>query len=162
LVNNAGDILRPGAWDEQSDEDLERTIYMHLVGPIRLIRGLAPKMAEDGYGRIINIASTYGITGAAAVLSYTAAKAGLISVTYSMARELGSSGITVNAIAPGNFDTAMTESAGPDMKEWAISTTPLARLGEPSEVAHAMRYLLDAEFVTGTVLVVDGGQLLNV
>lgn len=161
LVNNGGTILRPGSWNEQSDEDLVRTVNMHLVGPIRLIRALAPHMIAQEFGRIVNITSTYAITGAAAVLSYTAAKAGLLSLTYAMARELGPHGITVNAIAPGNIDTALTNSAGEGVKEWAVSTTPLGRLGVPTEVAQALRYLMEADFVTGHVLVVDGGQLLN-
>lgn len=161
LVNNGGAILRPGAWNEQSDADLVSTINMHLVGPLRLVRALAPAMADRGFGRIVNITSTYGITGAAPVLAYTAAKAALISMTYAMARELGAAGVTVNAIAPGNIDTAMTESAGPDVKDWAISTTPVGRLGYPDEVAHALGYFLENPFVTGHVLVVDGGQILN-
>jgi 3-oxoacyl-[acyl-carrier protein] reductase len=161
LVNNAGAIIRPASWQEQSDEDMVRTTNLNLLAPMRLIRLVAPKMIERGFGRIVNITSTYAITGAAPVLAYTAAKAGIISLTYSMARELGPHGITVNAIAPGNIDTDMTQSAGPDTIAWAVSTTPLARLGTPAEVAGALRYLLDADFVTGHVLVVDGGQLLN-
>lgn len=161
LVNNAGAIIRPASWNELSDDDLDRTIDLNLLAPMRLIRAFAPGMIERGFGRIINVTSTYAMTGAAPVFAYTAAKAGIISVTYSMARELGPHGITVNAIAPGNIDTEMTASAGADTVAWAISTTPLARLGTPTEVAGALRYLVDSEFVTGHILVLDGGQLLN-
>jgi 3-oxoacyl-[acyl-carrier protein] reductase len=161
LVNNAGAIFRPGGWQEQPDDALYNTFELNLIAPLRLIQALGPVMAEGGYGRIVNITSTYAITGAAAVLSYTTAKAGLISLTYAMARELGSKGVTVNAIAPGNFDTDMTRAAGPDMIDFAERTTPLGRLGRPSEVADALRFLVASEFITGHVLVVDGGQLLN-
>jgi len=162
LVNNAGSILRPAAWNEQSDDDLVATINMHLIGPMRLIRALAPGMASRGYGRIINISTTYAIHGAAPVLAYTAAKAGLMTITYAMASELGQNNVTVNAIAPGNFATAMTDGAGEQVKEWSISTTPLGRLGDPAEIGHALRFLLESTFITGHVLVVDGGQLLNI
>jgi len=162
LVNNAGAVIRPASWLEQSDDDLVRTINLNLLAPIRLIRTFAPGMIERGAGQIINITSTYAMTGAAAVLSYTVAKAGLITLTQAMARELAPHGIRVNAIAPGNFDTDMTSSAGSDSVSWVISTTPLGRLGIPTEVADALQYLLEAKFITGHVLVIDGGQLLQI
>lgn len=162
LVNNAGAVIRPASWLEQSDDNLVRTINLNLLAPIRLIRMFAPGMIKRGAGQIINITSTYAMTGAAAVLSYTAAKAGLVTLTQAMARELAPHGIRVNAIAPGNFDTEMTSSAGSDAVSWVISTTPLGRLGIPSEVADALQYLLGAKFITGHVLVIDGGQLLQI
>jgi 3-oxoacyl-[acyl-carrier protein] reductase len=162
LVNNAGAVTRPASWLEQSDDDLVRTINLNLLAPMRLIRMFAPDMIKRGAGQIINVTSTYALTGAAAVLGYSVAKAGLITLTRAMARELAPHGIRVNAIAPGNFDTDMTSSAGPDTVSWIISTTPLGRLGIPSEVADALQYLLEAKFITGQVLIIDGGQLLQI
>lgn len=161
LVNNAGVIIRPGDWRSLRGEALDRTIGVNLKGTIYCIQEFAPKMIENGWGRIINFTSTYAITGAAAVLAYTAAKAGVISITYAMARELGPHGITVNAIAPGNFDTDMARGAGEAVNKWAISTTPLGRLGKPEEIGEAVVFLVNAEFITGHILVVDGGHILN-
>lgn len=161
LVNNAGRIARPGNWDTQSDADILATINLNLSATIFSIRAFAPLMKAVGAGSIINLTSTYAFTGAAAVLAYTAAKQGIVSVTRSMARELGPHGVTVNAVAPGNIDTEMTQSAGQGVVEWAISTTPVGRLGRPDEVASAILFLAESPFITGHTLVVDGGQLLN-
>lgn len=161
LVNNAGHIIRPGNWDTQSEADVVKTIDLNLISTIFAIRALAPLMKSAGRGAIVNLTSTYAFTGAAAVLAYTAAKQGVVSVTRSMARELGPHGITVNAVAPGNIDTEMTRSAGHDVVEWAVSTTPVGRLGHPDEVASAIIFLAESPFITGHTLVVDGGQILN-
>ncbi|MEJ2852823.1 MULTISPECIES: SDR family NAD(P)-dependent oxidoreductase [unclassified Saccharothrix] len=161
LVNNAGAIIRPAGWADISDEDLHRTIELNLTTPIRLITRLAPAMRERGWGRVVNLTSTYGMAGCAPILAYASAKAAIISLTYAMARELGPSGITVNAVAPGNIDTAMTSAAGPEAVEWAIGTTPTGRLGTPEEVARAALFLIENEFANGHVLTMDGGQLLN-
>lgn len=162
LVNNAGIIARPADWQNISDEDLDHTLGVHLKGTINCIQAFAPSMIKNQAGRIINITTNYAITGAAAVIGYTAAKAGIISLTYGMAKELGAKGITVNAIAPGNFDTDMTQSAGQATIDWAVSTTPLGRLGRPEEIGEAVIYLVKSDFITGHILVVDGGQLLNI
>jgi 3-oxoacyl-[acyl-carrier protein] reductase len=161
LVNNAGTIIRPGNWDVLEGAELGRTIDINLKGAIYCLQAFVPKMKEQQSGRIINVTSTYAITGATAVMAYTCAKAGIISLTYAMARELGQFGITVNAVAPGNFDTDLAKTSGDAVNEWAISTTPLGRLGHPEEIGEAVVYLAKADFVTGHVLVVDGGQLLN-
>jgi 3-oxoacyl-[acyl-carrier protein] reductase len=162
LVNNAGAIVRPAAWDQISPEDIDETLDVNLKGTIYSIQEFASIMMEQQSGRIINLTTTYALTGSAAVLAYVAAKAGVISVTYAMAKELGSSGITVNAIAPGNFDTDMTDSASDAVKKWVIETTPLGRFGQPEEIGSAAVYLAKSDFITGHVLVVDGGQLLNI
>lgn len=162
LINNAGIIARPADWLNITDEDLDHTIGVHVKGTINCTKAFAPAMIKNKAGRIINITSTYAITGASAVVGYTAAKAGIISLTYGMAKELGGKGITVNAIAPGNFDTDMTQSAGQATIDWAVSTTPLGRLGKPEEIGDAVVYLVKSDFITGHVLVVDGGQLLNI
>jgi 3-oxoacyl-[acyl-carrier protein] reductase len=162
LVNNAGYIFRPAAWNTQSDDLVLRTIQLNLISTMTATRQFAPEMTAAGWGRIINVTSSYAITGAAAVAAYTAAKAGMISYTQAMARELSPQGVTVNAVAPGNIDTDLTRESGKEVNDWAISTTPLGRLGEPHEVGEAVQFLASADFITGHVLVVDGGQLLNV
>lgn len=161
LVNNAGAISRPADWRSQSDDDLANTIRVNLQGSMNTTRVFAPSMVSNGWGRIINVSSTYGITGAGPVAAYAAAKAGLVSYTYSIARELGASGVLVNAVAPGNVLTDLSASAGAALNEWAVSTTPLGRLGEPSEIADAVVFLCQTTFVHGHLLVVDGGHLLN-
>ncbi|WP_170061083.1 SDR family NAD(P)-dependent oxidoreductase [Spirosoma aerolatum] len=161
LVNNAGVIKRPGEWDLIAFSDIDETINTNLKGPIFCMRQFVPKMILNKFGRIINITSTYGITGAAGVLVYTAAKAGVVNITHSMARELGKYNITVNAIAPGNIDTRMTSSAGEDFKKWVENTSPIPRLGTPQEVAEAAMYLINSQYVSGHVLTVDGGHILN-
>lgn len=161
LVNNAGAIIRPGMWDVLKGEDFDLTFDLNLKGTIYCIQEFAPKMIDQRSGSIVNVTSTYAMTGAAAVLAYTSAKAGLISVTKSMARELGPHGITVNCVAPGNFDTDMATEAGDAINEWAISTTPLGRLGKPEEIGEAVVFLISSNFITGQTLIVDGGQILN-
>lgn len=161
LVNNGGTIYRPGGWLEIEPNLVDDTLAQHVRAPIMIARQFCPGMVERGYGRVINISSTYGMTGAAPVIAYTAAKAAMISVTRSLARELGADGVTVNAIAPGNIDTDLTRGAGEEVLEWTISTTPAGRLGTTDEIADAAEYLTVSPFTTGTVLVVDGGQLLN-
>ncbi len=162
LVNNAGSIFRPSAWLDQSDIEFRKTFDVNFMSAALLIRAFAPKMIERQYGRIINIGSTYAFTGASAVLSYTCAKAALTTLTTAMARQLGKDKITVNCVAPGNIDTEMTASAGNEVVEWVVSTTPVGRLGHPDEVGSAVRYLIDSPFITGVVLPVDGGQILNI
>lgn len=161
LINNAGAIIRPGVWDILKNEQLDQTININLKSTMLCLQEFVPSMIENKLGRIVNITTTYAITGAAPILAYTASKAGIITITYAMARELGKHGITVNAVAPGNFDTDMTAQAGDAVNQWAISTTPLGRLGHPHEVGEAVVFLVRADFITGHVLVVDGGQLLN-
>ncbi len=160
LINNAGEIPRPGDWQKISDDDLQRTVSANLTGHLSLISKLSPAISPGG--SIVNIVSTYALVGAGAVLAYTAAKAGMITATRAYARELGARGIRVNAIAPGNFDTAMAAEAGAGFVAWVEETAALGRLGRPDEVGAAVEYLLSAEYVTGIVLPLDGGQLLNI
>lgn len=161
LVNNAAHIPRPSDWRTSSSRDIETTVTLNLVATLRNIQAFAPSMAARGWGRIINITSTYAYTGAAEILAYVSAKAGLITCTRSMARELGSCGVTVNAVAPGNIDTEMLDGAPPGHRERVRRVTPLGRLGLPRDIAHAVRFLVEADYVTGHVLVVDGGHILN-
>lgn len=161
LVNNAGTIVRPAGWDVLRGANLDRTIDVNLKSTILCLQAFVPHMVERRFGRIVNVTSTYAMTGAAAVMAYTAAKAGIIALTYAMARELGQYGITVNAVAPGNFDTDLAKESGEAVNRWAVSTTPMGRLGRPEEIGEAVVYIVKSEFVTGHVLVVDGGHILN-
>lgn len=162
LVNNAGKIYRPGEWDS-SDLDVWRmTVDSNLGSTFIVTRAFVKLLQDSGRGRIINIASTYGQTGAAPVAAYTAAKAGVINLTLGLAKQLAPT-VTVNAVSPGNIDTEMTRSAGPDVIDWVIGETPLGRLGTPDEVAGAVEFLASdsGAFITGHVLVVDGGFMLS-
>ncbi|WP_405596725.1 SDR family oxidoreductase [Streptomyces sp. NBC_01410] len=162
LINNAGAISRPSDWSSQSDEDIRRTVDVNLLSVIHGIRAFAPAMVERGWGRIVNLTSTYSFNGGAAVLGYTAAKAGVNAVTTAMAAELGGKGVLVNAVAPGNIDTDMTRAAGSAVVDWAVQTTPVGRLGSVDEVAEAIAYLVLSDFVCGHLFVLDGGQLLRI
>jgi 3-oxoacyl-[acyl-carrier protein] reductase len=161
LVNNAGAIYRPGDWDKMDECQIDRTLAVNLKGPLHCIQTVAPLMLKQRFGRIINITSTYAILGAAGVAAYAAAKAGVISLTKSFAKEFAPH-ITVNAVAPGNVDTQMTREAGDEVNNWAIRTTPLQRLAKPEEIAEAIIYLACADFVTAHILVIDGGQMSQI
>jgi 3-oxoacyl-[acyl-carrier protein] reductase len=162
LVNNAGAILRPGDWKHIDLDTWRRTFDVNLLGQFHCIRQVAPLFRSNQRGKIINITSTYGVLGAAGVVAYTAAKAGVISLTRSFAKELAPY-VTVNAVAPGNIDTEMTRGAGEDFIRQVIEETPLNRLGKPEDVADVISFLASdrADFITGQVIVVDGGHMLR-
>lgn len=162
LINNAGIIVRPASWNEITNEDMLSTVKVNLLAPMYTIKEFTPLLEKSESGNIINIASTYAYKGSSAVLAYTASKAGVMSLTKAMALELSKFNIRVNAIAPGNFETEMTTSSGQGVIDWVISTTPLKRLGQPKEISHCIDFLLDAGFITGIVLNIDGGQLLSI
>lgn len=162
LINNAGLITRPGAWNEITDDDMLTTVKVNLLGPMYMIREFVPLLEKSDQGNIINLTSTYAYNGAAAVLAYTSSKAGIMSLTKAMALELAKMNIRVNAIAPGNFDTEMTSAGGEELKKWILSTTPIKRLGRPKEISDCVDFLLRADFVTGHILDIDGGQILNI
>jgi len=161
LVNNAGDIYRPASWSEISPSDEERTLMTNLGSTLICTREFASGMADRGEGRVVNISSTYAFAGTAQVLAYTAAKAGVISATRGMARELGGKNVLVNCVVPGNFETDLSSSAGSEFQDWVRSTTPVGRFGYPHELADAVAFLVASDFITGAVLVVDGGHSLN-
>lgn len=162
LVNNAGSIPRPAKWDSADVDMVEQTINVNLTSVIHAFRLFAPGMVVRRWGRIVNISSTYSYNGSSAVLAYTAAKAGVNAITTAMAAELAPHGVLVNAVAPGNIDTDMTAGAGHEVIEWVLSTTPVGRLGTVDEVADAVCFLVDSNFVCGHTLAVDGGQLLSI
>jgi len=162
LVNNAGAIVRPADWREISPQDWQRTIDVNLTSAFNCIKTVAPIMLSRRTGVIVNIASTYGMTGAAAAIAYVSAKAGLTALTRSFAKELAPH-VTVNAVAPGNIDTGMTRGAGNDFIRATIDATPLKRLGRPEDIAGVVAFLAspDGAFITGQVVVVDGGHMLR-
>jgi 3-oxoacyl-[acyl-carrier protein] reductase len=161
LVNNAG-ITRDTLIMRMKDDDWDRVMAVNLKGAFLCIRGVTRSMMKARYGRIVNISSIIGQTGAAGQANYAAAKAGLSGLTKSVAKELGSRGITCNAVAPGFIETDMTESLPAEMREQVVSTAPAGRLGTPADIASAVLFLAsdEAGYVTGQTLTVDGGLTL--
>ncbi len=161
LVNNVGEIIRPGDW-QRDLKTWSKTIDANLTCTWLMIREVAPIMKKQNGGTIINLASVYGFLGAAPVLAYTCAKGGLITLTKAFAKELAPK-IRVNAIAPSNVMTDMTKSAGKKLIDFFKQQTPLKRIAEPEEIAKAILFLAsdDASYITGEVLVVDGGYSLK-
>jgi 3-oxoacyl-[acyl-carrier protein] reductase len=158
LVNNAG-ITRDDLIMRLSDEDWRSVIDTNLGGAFFTCRALSRPMLKRRVGVIVNITSIVGVHGNAGQTNYAASKAGLIGLTKSLAKELGGRGIRVNAIAPGYIATELTDALPDQAREAILGGTPLGRLGEPADVARAVRFLCSdaAGFITGDVLAVDGG-----
>jgi 3-oxoacyl-[acyl-carrier protein] reductase len=160
LVNNAGCTRDRALW-KLSDEDWDEVLDVNLTGAFHVLRAVSASMRGGKRGRIVQIASINGMRGKFGQANYSASKAGLIALTRTAARELGPSGITVNAVAPGMIETPMTEALPEAVRARALAETATGRLGLPADVAAAVLFLLseEAAHVTGHVLVVDGGQL---
>jgi 3-oxoacyl-[acyl-carrier protein] reductase len=158
LVNNAG-VARDGVIGLASAEDIDAVIDLNLKATLVVTRAVVRKMLRAGSGRIINVSSIVGLSGYRGLGVYSATKAGLDGLTRSLARELGSRGITVNSVAPGYLRTEMSHGLTEDQLDQIARRTPAGRLGDPEDVAAAVRFLAsdDAKFITGHVLVVDGG-----
>jgi 3-oxoacyl-[acyl-carrier protein] reductase len=158
LVNNAG-ITRDSLVMRMKDEQWDAVLGINLRGTFLFTRAAARPMLKGKRGRIINIASVSGLMGNPGQANYSASKAGVIGLTRTVARELASRGITVNAVAPGFIATDMAAKLGEDVLQQVKSQTPLGRLGDPQDVADAVLFLASeaASFITGHVLVVDGG-----
>ncbi|MSR28373.1 MAG: 3-oxoacyl-[acyl-carrier-protein] reductase [Phycisphaerales bacterium] len=158
IVNNAG-ITRDGLILRMSDEDFDDVIRVNLRSAFVACRAAARSMMRGRFGRIINISSVSGITGNAGQTNYSAAKAGLIGLTKSIAKELGGKGITANVIAPGFIDSDMTKALPASLKDAVLPAIALRRFGAVEDIAAAASYLSsdDAGYVTGHVLQVDGG-----
>jgi len=161
LVNNAG-IVRDGLLMTMKEEDFDAVIDTNLKGAFNLIRHTAPHFLRKKCGRIINISSVTGISGNAGQTNYSAAKAGMIGLTKSTAKELGSRGITCNALAPGFIETDMTQALSDEVKAAALTHIPLKRLGRPEDIAAMAVFLASdsASYITGEVIKIDGGMCM--
>jgi 3-oxoacyl-[acyl-carrier protein] reductase len=158
LVNNAG-IAADGLVARMSDEQWDSVLRTNLTGAFHTIRRATPKMMRARFGRIVNMSSVSGQAGQPGQANYAAAKAGLLGLSRSVARELAPRGITCNVVAPGPIVTAMTETLPDDWRAWATATVPLGRLGNPEEVGAVVAFLCSdaAGYVTGALVPVDGG-----
>ncbi|MDM1545439.1 3-oxoacyl-ACP reductase FabG [Ignatzschineria indica] len=162
LVNNAG-ITRDQLLMRMKDDEWNDVILTNLTSVYALSKALLRPMMKARYGRIINISSVVGITGNAGQTNYAAAKAGVIGFTKSMAKEVGSRGITVNCVAPGFIDTDMTKDLPESVKESLLANIPAGRLGEPEEIAATVTFLASdlAAYITGETINVNGGMLMD-
>ncbi|MDR5587103.1 MULTISPECIES: 3-oxoacyl-ACP reductase FabG [Clostridium] len=163
LINNAGLSTPPTFCTNMSDSDWDSLIKTHLYGAFYCSRACAKFMKNNNYGRIVNMSSIAGVFGFAGNINYSTAKTALVGFTYSLAKELGSYGITVNAIQPGIIRTSMTEEALNALETKFVNETPLKKIGEPKDIASAVSFLCspDSGFITGVILRVDGGYILN-
>jgi 3-oxoacyl-[acyl-carrier protein] reductase len=161
VVNNAG-ITRDGLVMRMSEADWDAVIDTNLKGAFNVVKAFSKSLLRSKHGRVINVASVVGIAGNAGQANYAASKGGLIALTKSLAKELGSRGITVNALAPGYVETDMTSALGPEQREGMVKATLLGRPGTPSDIAGAAVYLASdlGSYVTGQVLAIDGGLRL--
>lgn len=161
LVNNAG-ISADMLTVRLSEEDWDRVLDTNLKGAFLTSKAALRPMMRQRWGRIINIASVSAFTGNVGQASYAAAKAGMVGLTKSIAREVATRGITANVVAPGLVDTEMTESLNNDVREWMLNQIPMARVGSVADVAAAVAFLAsdDAAYITGQVLKVDGGMVM--
>ena len=158
LVNNAG-VTRDGLLARMSDDDWRRVIETNLSSVFYTCRAVTRPMMKRRAGAIVNVSSIVGVHGNPGQTNYAASKAGIIGFTKSLARELGSRGVRANVVALGYVRTRLTDVLPDEAKEAMLANTPLGRLGEPSDVAGAVRFLCsdEASFITGEVLLVDGG-----
>ena len=161
LVNNAG-ITRDTLLMMMKDEQWQDIIDTNLTSIFRLSKAVVRKMMKARKGRIINIGSVVGSTGNPGQTNYSAAKAGLLGFTKSLAREIGSRNITVNAVAPGFIDTDMTKELAEEQKAALVGSIPLGRLGDPADIANAVAFLAspDASYISGETLHVNGGMYM--
>ena len=161
LVNNAG-ITRDGLLLRMKEEDWNLVLQVNLNGTFHCTKAVLQPMTKQRYGRIVNIASIVGAMGNPGQANYAASKAAVIGFTKTVAREYASRLVTVNAVAPGFIDTAMTQGLPAEVKETLQKQIPLGRLGQPSDIAEAVRFLVsdEAGYITGQVLHVNGGMLM--
>lgn len=158
LVNNAG-VSLISLFTDGTDEQISRVLDVNLRGAILLTREVLPKMISEKKGRIVNISSMWGIVGGSCEVAYSASKAGIIGFTKALAKEVGPSGITVNAVAPGFIDTPMNKELDQTAVDGVVEETPLCRVGTVEDVVGAVEFLADgkSDFITGAVIPVDGG-----
>lgn len=160
LINNAG-ITKDNLIARMKKEDFEDVINVNLIGTFNVTKNVVPYMMKQRNGRIINISSVVGINGNAGQSNYSASKAGIIGFTKSLAKELGSRNILVNAIAPGFIETQMTDVLKDEVKKEIVKNIPLKRTGKPQDVANVVKFLSseDSSYITGQVIQVDGGMI---
>lgn len=161
MVNNAG-ITKDTLLLRMKEEDFDSVIDINLKGVFNCMKSITPIMIRQKHGKIINLSSVVGISGNAGQVNYAASKAGVIGMTKSLAKEVGSRGINVNAVAPGFIETDMTNELGDKFKEEAKKNIPLKRFGKPEDVAEVVAFLASesSNYVTGQVIHVDGGMLM--
>lgn len=161
LVNNAG-ITKDGLMMMMTEAQFDDVININLKGAFNTIKAATRTMVKQRSGRIINITSVSGVMGNAGQANYSASKAGMIGLTKSMARELASRNITVNAVAPGFIETEMTAVLSDTVKEAAVKQIPVGHFGQPEDIANMVKYLAsdEAAYVTGQVICVDGGMAM--
>ncbi|MDZ7835370.1 MAG: 3-oxoacyl-[acyl-carrier-protein] reductase [Alkalibacterium sp.] len=160
LVNNAG-LTKDNLLIRMSEEDFDSTLTVNLKGTFFTSREASKVMLKQRSGHIINISSVVGTVGNVGQANYSASKAGVIGFTKSIAKELAPRGIVANAIAPGFIESDMTDSLTDQIKEQALESIPLKRLGTAEEVAELVNFLSDQKYITGQVLHVDGGMVMN-
>ncbi len=161
LVNNAG-ITRDNLFMRMSDEEWQSVLDVNLTATFKLCKGVMRGMMKARWGRIVNISSVVGATGNPGQANYAASKAGMVGMSKSLAYEVASRGITVNAVAPGFIETAMTDKLTDDQKAGIMGQIPAGRMGTPGEIAAGVLYLAspEAAYVTGTTLHVNGGMAM--
>lgn len=161
LINNAG-ITRDTLMMRMSEDDWDAVLSTNLKGAFLTSKAAMRPMIRQRSGRIVNMTSVVGLVGNAGQANYASAKAGLVGLTKSMAKEVGSRGITVNAVAPGFIETRLTDVLNQELKDTLLKQIPAGRLGQPEDVASAVAFLVspDASYITGHVLTVDGGLFM--
>lgn len=161
LVNNAG-VTKDNLIMRMSEEDYDKVLNVNLKGAFNTIRHLSKQLLKQRSGKIINISSVSGVLGNAGQANYSASKAGLIGLTKSVARELAVRGICVNAVAPGFIDTEMTQAMSEKVREAAVATVPMARMGSTEDIAQTVVFLAGSksDYITGQVICVDGGMAI--
>ena len=163
LVCNAGSTTAPSLASKMPEEDWDGLLKTHLYGTFYFVKACGERMKANKYGRIVLMSSLAGVWGLAANVSYGVAKTGLLGMTYTLAKEFGPYGITVNAIQPGVIETPLTEEFVKIIREEILENAPIKKIGQPEDVAHAVNFfcLPQSEFLTGVTMKVDGGYILN-